>query len=160
VLHLFDSVQHRWNMWVVGYDSNLQLEFLTELLGKKPTKTQIGMMILLGGMASMSIAGIVLFLRRPARPANPLVNSFLAFSNAAAGKGLVREPWESPMAFVRRVASRNSLPEEDVEAAIAGLDAQLYKVPAGSVEEGSNGPHAKPLMRILRRLKFRTLLQV
>ena len=159
MLHLFDSVQHRWNMWVVGYDSNLQLEFLTELLGNKPTKTQIGGMILLGGMGSLGIAAIVLFLRRPARRSDPLVNSFLAFSKAAAGKGLNREPWESPMAFVRRVASHGSLPAEEVEAAIAGLDAQLYKVPAGSGSAASTGQQTKPLMRILRRLRFRTLLQ-
>ena len=158
ILHLFDSVQHRWNMWVVGYDSDLQLEYLTELLGKAPTKTQIGVMILLGGVASLGIAAIVLFLRRPARRADPLVNSFLAFSKAAAGKGLNREPWESPMAFVRRVGSHGSLPPDDVEAAIAGLDSHLYKVPAGSTAEGSKGPPAKPLMRILRRLRFRTLL--
>ena len=160
VLHLFDSVQHRWNMWVVGYDSNLQLEFLTELLGKQPSKTQIGVMILLGGVGSMGIAAIVLFLRRPARRADPLVNSFLSFSKAAAAKGLVREPWESPMAFVRRVASHNSLPAADVAAAIDGLESQLYKVPAGAAAVSSRRRQSKPVVRLLRRLKFRTLLQV
>lgn len=154
LLHMFDSVQHRWNMWVVGYDSNLQLEFLTELLGEKPSKTQIGVMILLGGMASLAIAAIVLFLRRPAKRANPLVNSFLAFSKAASARGLVREPWESPMAFVRRVATHNRLPPADVDAAIKGLDEQLYQIPAGTRAGGG-----KSLMRLLRRLRFRTLLQ-
>ena len=154
LLYLFDSVQHRWNMWVVGYDADLQLDYLTKLLGKKPTTAQIGGMILFGGILSLGLAALVLFVRRPARRENPLVNSFLSFTKAAEAKGLVREPWESPMAFVRRVATHSALPEDDVEAAINGLEAELYRRPAGSDKRS-----AKPLLRVLRRLRFRTLLQ-
>jgi len=154
LLHMFDSVQHRWNMWVVGYDSNLQMDYLTKLLGKKPTTAQIGAMILFGGVLSLGLAGVVLFLRRPARPKNPVLGAFARFCQSAEGRGLVREPWESPMAFVRRVASHNTLPQADVDAAIEGLEAQLYQVPAG--EEGSA---RGTLVRTLRRLRLRTLLQ-
>ena len=159
LLYMFDSVQHRWNMWVVGYDTTMQLEYLTELLGRRPTTWQIGALILLGGILSLGVAAAVLFLRRPPRKANPVVNSFLGFSKTAAAKGLVREPWESPMAFVRRVAAHNTLPASEVAAAIAGLEEQLYRVPAGSTAEQSAEGSSRSLRQILRRLRFRTLLQ-
>ena len=72
MLYLFDSLQHRWNMWVVGYDANTQLDFLTDLLGRRPSPAAIGLAIGVGGAISLLIAGLVLFLRRPAGPRSAL----------------------------------------------------------------------------------------
>ena len=164
LMYMFDSVQHSWNMWVVGYDGDLQMEYLTGLFGKRPSAAQIGAVILLGGMGSLAIAGLVLFLRRPTRRRDPLVNAFLRFSAAAEARGQVREAWESPMAFVRRVSIHQALPQDEVDAAITGLEEQLYarhSAAAGGEGRGHDSAAArKSLLRTLRRLRWRTSLRV
>ncbi len=158
LMFMFDSVQHGWNMWVVGYDTDLQMEYLTGLFGERPSAMQIGIAILLGGLGSLAVAGVVLFLRRPARPRDPLVNAFFRFAGAAEARGLVREPWESPMAFVRRVSVHHQLPQNDVDAAIAGLEQQLYAgQPKSTADNGAKA--RKALLRTLRRLRWRTTLR-
>jgi len=156
LLYMFDSVQHRWNMWVVGYDSNLQSEYLQGLFGKRPSALQIGVTILVGGCISLGIAALVLFLRRPNASRDPLVNAFLKFSKTAANRGIVREPWESPMAFVRRVSAHHNLPDDEVDAAVAGLEEELY---AGPPVDAAAVGRRNSLLRVLRRLRLRTSLR-
>ena len=156
LLYMFDSVQHRWNMWVVGYDANLQSEYLQELFGKRPSAVQIGVAILVGGFISLGIATLVLFLRRPRASSDPLVNAFLRFSKTAEKRGVVRESWESPMAFVRRVSLHHKLPSAEVDEVIAGLEEQLYA--AGEASAAAPGRRSS-LLRALRRLRLRTSLR-
>ncbi len=35
VLYLFESMQHRWNLWVVGYDTEVQTRYLAEPVGRR-----------------------------------------------------------------------------------------------------------------------------
>lgn len=159
LMYLFDSVQHRWNLWVVGYDGNLQSEYLKELFGKRPSAVQIGVTILVGGLVSLGIAVLVLFLRRPKRASDPLVNAFLRFSATAEARGVVREPWESPMAFVRRVSVHHKLPDEEIDAAVAGLEEQLYAGPPERTRSAESRNKRSALLRTLRRLRLRTSLR-
>ncbi|TNF88795.1 MAG: DUF3488 domain-containing protein, partial [Gammaproteobacteria bacterium] len=102
VLRWMDSIEHRWNLWVVGYDSNVQHRFLGDLLGEV-TAARIGMAILVGGGIALGVVAVLIFWGR--RPANrhPVERAFRRFSNALAGYGYSRRPEESPAAFVRRV---------------------------------------------------------
>ena len=42
VVYLFESMQHRWNLWVVGYDTEMQARYLADLLGEV-TPTRVGL---------------------------------------------------------------------------------------------------------------------
>ena len=98
----------------------------------------------------------MLFLRRPRASSDPLVNAFLRFSKTAEKRGVVRESWESPMAFVRRVSLHHKLPSAEVDEVIAGLEEQLYA--AGEASAAAPGRRSS-LLRALRRLRLRTSLR-
>jgi transglutaminase-like putative cysteine protease len=155
LLYMFDSMQHRWNMWVVGYDANLQLDYLTKLLGQRPSPFAIGIAIGVGGALSLLLAGIVLFLHKPMGPTNAIARAFLRFSKAMSRQGVFREPWESPMAFVTRSATHVQLPLGEVTAVVEGLEQLLYGCSAGA--EPSRAEQ-RGLARKLRHLRLRTLL--
>ncbi len=149
VLRWMDSIEHRWNLWVVGYDSNVQYRFLGDLLGKV-TAARIGMAILIfGGIGLGLVATFIFWDRRPVHR-HPVERAFRNFSNAMAGYGYRRRPEESPVAFVQRVADEIGLAEAQIGPVIAELDTLLYNpgVASGSRE-------VRALRSQLRRLQFR-----
>jgi len=149
VLRWMDSIEHRWNLWVVGYDSNVQYRFLSDLLGEV-TAARIGVAVLIGGGIGLGLVAVVIFWGR--RPANrhPVERAFRRFSNALAGYGYAKEPEESPAAFVRRVAGQVGLTEAQVGPIIAELDTLLYNPGVAS-----GGRELRALRSQLRRLQFR-----
>lgn len=157
LLYLFDSLEHRWNMWVVGYDTNAQLDYLTELLGARPSPATIAIAVSVGGALSLGFAALALFLRRPGAPKDLLTRSFLQFCAVAARRGVIKEPWESPMAFVSRAATHYQLPAQQVAEVVAGMEHLLYNHPAGAKQSRFE---RRRLSRMLRSLRWRALIQV
>jgi transglutaminase-like putative cysteine protease len=125
VLYLFESVQHRWNLWVVGYDTEMQARYLADLLGEV-TPTRVGLAMLFGGGVSLALVVLSLFWRRRPAPDHPAQRAFRRFAARVARSGMTRRPDETPAHFLRRVnAARNRSPSE-VAALIDHLDALLY----------------------------------
>jgi transglutaminase-like putative cysteine protease len=149
VLRWMDSLEHRWNLWVVGYDSNVQYRLLGDLLGEV-SAARIGIAILVGGGFGLGLVALVIFWGR--RPVNrhPVERAFRSFSDALAGYGFVRRPDESPATFVRRVADEVGLKEAQVGPLIAELDTLLYNPGVAS-----GGRELRALRSQLRRLQFR-----
>ncbi|MCZ6708752.1 MAG: DUF3488 and transglutaminase-like domain-containing protein [Gammaproteobacteria bacterium] len=149
LLHWADSLEHRWNLWVVGYDSNFQSEFLMRMLGDI-TPLRIGIVILIGGGLSVGFVALSLFWRRRSVKRHPVERLFRKFAIKAQGHGFPRAPRESPAAFVRRVAGETGVREPQVQRIVAQLNALLYNpaVPWGSTEFNQ-------LRRALRGLQFR-----
>ncbi len=149
VLRWMDSIEHRWNLWVVGYDSNVQYRFLGDLLGEV-TAARIGMAILVFGGIGLGVVAIFIFWGR--RPVNrhPVERAFKHFSNALAGYGYSKRPEESPAAFVRRVAEEVGLTDAQVGPIVAELNTLLYNPGVAS-----GGRELRALRSQLRRLQFR-----
>lgn len=149
LLYWADSLEHRWNLWVVGYDTHFQSEFLKRMLGDL-TPLRIGIVILIGGGASVGLVAISLFWRRRPVKRHPVERLFLRFAAKAAGYGFQRAPHESPAAFIRRVAGEAGVKEQQVHRIVAELNTLLYNptVPWGSAE-------LNQLRRALRGLQFR-----
>ncbi|MFP6815711.1 MAG: transglutaminase family protein, partial [Pseudomonadales bacterium] len=149
LLYWADSVEHRWNLWVVGYDSSFQAEFLMRMLGDI-TRLRIGIAILIGGGLSVGFVALSLFWRRRSVKRHPVERLFRNFASKAEGHGFPRAPRESPAAFVRRVAGETGVRESQVQRIIAQLNTLLYNpaVPWGSAE-------LNQLRRALRGLRFR-----
>jgi transglutaminase-like putative cysteine protease len=113
VLRWADSMEHRWNLWVVGYDNRFQHEFLTRMLGDL-SAARIGLAVLAGGVVCLGSLAVVLFWRRRPLTRHPVERAFRRFSNKLAAYGYQREPHESPSAFVRRVAQEVGLAEVQI----------------------------------------------
>ena len=56
VLRWADSIEHRWNLWVVGYDTQFQSRLLEQLLGELTVARIVGA-IVGGGVVCLSRAG-------------------------------------------------------------------------------------------------------
>lgn len=99
----FDSIEHRWNMFVVGYDGQVQEHLLSDWLGKqKPARIAL-IMVALGGVCFGMVAFVLFFRHRPVSRSQSayLIHRFARF---AGRYGFERELMESPQAFVRRVS--------------------------------------------------------
>lgn len=125
VVYLFESMQHRWNLWVVGYDTEVQARYLADLLGKV-TPTRVGVAMLLGGGVSLALVVVSLFWRRRPTPDHPAQRIFRRFAQRLVRSGLRRAPEETPARFLIRVnAARNRAPA-DIAPLVAHLDSLLY----------------------------------
>lgn len=149
LLDFLDSVELRWNLWVIGFDGNVQSGLLKDLLGEL-TPARVGLAMLIGGGTSLAVVTIVLFWRRRTLPRHPVEQAFSLFAERLASQGFPRRPEESPSGYVRRVASQVGLGEAQVGGLVAELDTLLYNpaVAWGKAE-------LKQLKRQLRRLQFR-----
>lgn len=149
VLRWMDSIEHRWNLWVVGYDGNVQYRLLGDLLGKV-NAARIGIAILIGGGIGLGAVALIIFWGRRPTQRHPVERAFRGFSDALAAYGHVRRPEESPSAFVRRVADEVGLKEAQIGPLVAELDTLLYNPGVAS-----GGRELRALRSQLRRLQFR-----
>jgi len=125
VLRWTDSLEHRWNLWVIGYDDRLQSGVLRRLLGDL-TPVRIGSALLLAGGATMTLVAVGLFWRRRPSSRHPVERLFLRFTRGLGGGGLTRHPQESPTAFIRRAAAERGIDDRRVEELVSLLDRLLY----------------------------------
>jgi protein-glutamine gamma-glutamyltransferase len=152
LLYYTDSLEHRWNLWVVGYDAHLQAGFLTDLLGEI-TPARVGLAVLIGGAASVGLVALALFWRRRPARRHPVERIFARFCQGVARAGWVRAPAESPAAFIARTTASGELPPAQAERLIADLQTLLYNPDAswGSRE-------LRQIRTQLGKLQFRLLV--
>ncbi|MEQ8860198.1 MAG: DUF3488 and transglutaminase-like domain-containing protein [Pseudomonadales bacterium] len=144
-----DSLEHRWNLWVIGYDTQLQGNVLKQLLGQI-TPARIGAALLLGGALSLGLVAAVLFWRRRPAPRHPVERAFSRFCARVAGSGWRRAPGEPPATFIRRIAASGALRDDQAASLVADLDRLLYNPAA---DWGSRD--VRQLRNQLRKLQFR-----
>ena len=125
VFYLFESMQHRWTMWVVGYDTEVQARYLADLLGEV-TPTRVGLAMLLGGGLSLALVVLSLFWRRRPEPDHPAQRIFRRFADRLVRSGLMRRPDETPARFLHRVNNARNRPPSEVADLVDQLDALLY----------------------------------
>jgi hypothetical protein len=142
-----DSLEHRWNLWVVGYDGQLQSGVLKNLLGEV-TSARVGAAILIGGGATVGLVALSLFWRRRPLRRHPVEKLFGRFCEALAGYGWQRAPAESPGAFLRRVAEQGGLSREQAEPVIAEINRLLYN--PGTDWDGRDLRHLRVQLSRLR----------
>ena len=140
LLYVFESMEHRWNLWVVGYDAGRQSRYLEELLGEI-TPTRIGLALLAGGGLSLALVVASLFWRRRAAMVHPGIRAFRRFAARLERHGSSRNASESPSAFVRRIAGERGIGSAQADPLIEQLESVLYN------------PSADPSAAALRRLK-------
>jgi transglutaminase-like putative cysteine protease len=98
---MWDTVNHGWNQWVLGFDRDQQ-DKLLKSLGIKDMSWQNLLTLLFSVMALLviTISAIVL-LKRP-RQQDPVQRDYQRFCNKLAKLGLIRGGNEGPVDFARR----------------------------------------------------------
>ncbi len=122
VLQWADTLEYRWNLWVVGYDNKVQKDVLKEWLGKV-TPARVGMVLLIGGALSLLLVSITLFWRRRPLSTHPAEKLVRRFAAAMARQGIHKRPEETPVEFVERVCTAANI---DAQPLCADLQTQLY----------------------------------
>ena len=144
-LEFVDSLEHRWNLWVVGYDAATQSDVLKKLLGKV-TPARIGIALAIGGGLSLLLVSVALFWRRRPPHRHRLERAFDSFCQRMARQGFERAPGETPAAFMERLSTNTSIDLADLRTR---LQSSLYDPEAASKDE------QRLLARELRKLRFR-----
>ena len=146
LLEFVDSLEHRWNLWVVGYDGVTQAGVLRDMLGEV-TPARIGIALAIGGGLSLAFVSIALFWRRRPAPRHKVERAFANFCAGVAKRGYVRAPDETPVSYVRRLGLIAQWPSSELEAR---LQRHLYDPQSHlHTEDG------RKLRQELRKLRFK-----
>ncbi len=145
-----DSLEHRWNLWVVGYDKATQEGVLGDWLGGI-TPARIGLAMLVGGGLSLLLVSVAVLWRRRGVRSHPLERGLRALSRGLARQGLDRQAGETPTAYLTRLCT---LAKEDPQPLTEAVTAALYD-PEQTVEWRNSWR----LQQALRRLRFKLVLQ-
>jgi transglutaminase-like putative cysteine protease len=149
LLDWVDSMDHRWNLWVVGYDGSAQTDLLRRLLGAV-TPARVALAVLAIALAAGGAVALVLVWRRRPPARHPAERLFARFCARAARFGFARQAGEAPGTYLQRVCLAVGHAPEARADAVARLNALLYNpaAPCGRRE-------LRALRAELRRLQFR-----
>ncbi len=148
-LRFFDSLEYRWNLWVVGYDVDTQANVLKKLFGEV-TPSRIGVALVLGGAVSLAMVVLGLFFWRKPASSHPSERVFSRFCAAMSRHGIKRLPGETPVVFLERIAEEKNI---DVGILPELVQRALYD-PIGSQQRSAR----MNLKKELRKLRFRLAL--
>lgn len=102
-----DTLNYRWNLWVLGYNTERQFALLTRM-GMKDITWQNMAFLMLGGMVLLSGLFALLMLRQlTARHTDAVQHQYLKFCRKLEKKGIVRGTHEGPQDFAARAAKIN-----------------------------------------------------
>jgi hypothetical protein len=97
------AVSNAWNQWVLGYNPQRQLEFLSRLGMAAPDwRKMTATLAVLCGIVLLALAGGLLY-RRPRL--DPAARLWRKLGRRLARRGLARQDWEGPCDYARRVAA-------------------------------------------------------
>lgn len=98
-----DMLDYAWARWVLGYDTKIQIDLITRLLGAfEPLR--IGIAFLLVCAITLGLTGLTMVLNNRRNTDSRPVKAYRKFCLRLAKTGLLREPGESPGVFARRVS--------------------------------------------------------
>ncbi|MCR9279144.1 MAG: DUF3488 and transglutaminase-like domain-containing protein [Pseudomonadaceae bacterium] len=147
-----ESIDHRWNMWVVGFDGAQQQKTLSSWLGDV-SPTRLGLALVIGVALVMAAVAGVLFWRERAAPTSEAVRVLLGFERTATRFGMPRAVSETPSDYLKRVAEACGLGSEEGAGLARRMSSALYD--PGSDEAENPSDSLRALRRDLLRLRWR-----
>ena len=145
-LKFIDSLEHLWNLSVVGYDVAAQADLLTKLLGRV-TPVRVGLALFVGGVISVLLVVGVLFFRRRHAARNAAEQVFQNFCAQLARQGYDRAIHETPAEYISRLGT---IAQINPKPLILQLHAHLY-----DPEFESNRKALSELRKEFRKLRFK-----
>jgi hypothetical protein len=111
--YVYDAVNNRWNLWVIGYNARRQTA-LFERFGMEVDRRSLAVALFSALLLTLALTAAVLL--RSMRPhGDPARRAYEQFCRKLARRGQVRAPHEGPHDFARRVSA--SLPKTASEVA-------------------------------------------
>jgi transglutaminase-like putative cysteine protease len=104
---LWDAVDNRWNLWVLGYGPEMQFGFLSKLGMDHPDPYRMTLAMLLG-IATLLVASGLFMLKLRARTGDLLQKIYLRLCFRLAKMGYVRAAHEGPLDFAARIKKENA----------------------------------------------------
>jgi transglutaminase-like putative cysteine protease len=141
--HQWEAAAHKWNVWVLGYNTERQREFMS-LFGIRDADWRWLTATLFTALGLMTAALLLWSLRRLARP-DPVQRAWRAFCAKLASRGLERSPHEGPRDYAERAARALPAARRAI-LRIAALYIGLRYGPHASARR------AKELRRLVREL--------
>jgi protein-glutamine gamma-glutamyltransferase len=125
LLSIFEALEHRWNLWVLGYDPQIQARLLGAL-----TPARIALALTIGGGATLGLVAVLLFRRSQAR-SHPAIAVMRRFSRSLRRRGLERRPGETLDAWFARIEAAAPA-TMGTDQLLADLETALYNSGGGA----------------------------
>jgi transglutaminase-like putative cysteine protease len=111
----WDSVANSWNQWVLGYNTERQRDFMSRIGIERSSWESLATLLVIttGGV---TLALVVLALRRARARMDSVKRAYLAFCAKLAASGLPRASSEGPAAYGERLARTHPQLEAEVSA--------------------------------------------
>ncbi len=140
----YDALTYRWQTWVVGFDSQQQLNLLHSFFGE--ISGRVFATVLLGSWALvLTPVAISLLRKRDTYPGSPLDKHYRVFCERLARLGLIRKPGETPGQFALRAMAAQPRFSDQLRR-ITGMYNDLAYADATS----SNASSAEVLRKFIR----------
>jgi transglutaminase-like putative cysteine protease len=104
---IWDAIDNRWNLWVLGYGPETQLEFLSKLGLKNANPYNMIFAMLIGTLLLLIIIGLLNLRRRMFNPDDVVHNVYLRFCAELSKMGYTRWLYEGPTDFALRIKAQN-----------------------------------------------------
>jgi protein-glutamine gamma-glutamyltransferase len=140
----WEASAHKWNVWVLGYNSERQRELMT-YVGLRGSDWRALVATLFTVLGILTVLLLAWSLRRVARP-DPVQRAWRAFCLKLAARGVERSPSEGPRDYAERAA--RALPS--ARRAILRIGALYIGLRYG---RGRNPRETKDLRRLVRELR-------
>jgi hypothetical protein len=126
------AASNAWNQWILGYNPQLQRDFLERLGMQAPDwRKMTAALAMVCGAMLLILTGWMLWHRPRLAPEE---RQWRRLSRRLARRGLERRPWEGPLDYARRAGA--ALPgRADEIAAIARLYAEIRYGRGGGIAE-------------------------
>ncbi|MGQ0578550.1 MAG: transglutaminase TgpA family protein [Betaproteobacteria bacterium] len=100
----WDAVANAWNQWVLGYNPERQVRFLSQMgLAQATWQNMVIALIATSGIILLVLAALLL-VRLTARRMDPVQRAYARYCQAMARRGAPRKPSEGPRDFAARVS--------------------------------------------------------
>ncbi len=126
MLYFMESVEHRWNMFVVGFDADRQTSVLTKILGNITT-VKTALLLMIGAIISLAIVVLSLLLQGRSNTQHPALKILNQFSHKIKAHDLQRQHDESPMQYINRIALAKEIPEREYKQLANKLQYIFYE---------------------------------
>jgi len=137
MMFLLESLEHRWNLFIIGYDSKLQTDFLEKLLGTITT-IKIAIVLLIGAFLSTVFVAISLLWSNQDKKRHPVIKIFQHFASRLAKQGIKRNLQETPAQFIENACQQRKLEKQSYQPTVNMLNNLLYNPDAGYTQETLN----------------------
>ena len=125
IMFLLESFEHRWNLFVIGYGTSMQTDFLEKIFGKI-TVAKVALALLLAAILSVTLVSLTLLSNYSKKTTHPIIKILHTFFQKISKQGWSRKKHESAKQFITRIATEKSLSEKDYAPTIELIEKLLY----------------------------------